>query len=87
MCDKKNAKYPLQKCQDETVKHKFDELHVELVDHIVKFCKENDIMVDNFSLTGDGLKDSIKFGEWTPFTDSCLCLGIERDGKPFLMSC
>ena len=67
-----NKKYPGQQCQDDLINQKFRELHKNVVDIIIQFCKENDILIDEFHLNANALKDSIKFGSWQPCTDSCL---------------
>ena len=60
-----------QKCQNEEIYEKFRKLHNKLVNEIVTFCKENNIEIDEFSLSADGVRESIKFGKWCPPTDSC----------------
>ena len=40
--------YPLQKSQDKDLKKKFDNLHVEIVNKVIDFCKENNIQSGNF---------------------------------------
>ena len=67
-----NKKFPLQICQDEEITKKFRDLHTELVNKIISFCKENNIIVDELHLNADCLEDSIKAGSWQPCTDSCL---------------
>lgn len=37
--------YPLQKSQDKDLKKKFDNLHVEIVNKVIDFCKENNIQI------------------------------------------
>lgn len=55
----------------EKVKKEWAELHVELVNKVVRFCKEHGIEdVDEFWLSADMLSESIKYGEWCPMTDS-----------------
>ena len=61
-----------QKCQNEEIDKKFRKLHNKLVNKIITFCKNNDIEIDEFSLSADGVRESIKYGEWCPSTDSCL---------------
>lgn len=63
-------KYYGQQCQDEDLNEKFRELHHELVNRIISFCKENDIVIDEFSLSADGLAESIPTGKWQACTDS-----------------
>ena len=62
--------YPLQKSQDRDLKKKFDNLHVEIVNKVIDFCKENNIQIDEFNIYADGVRESIPFGKWTPATDS-----------------
>ena len=63
-----------QKCQNEEIDEKFRKLHSKLVNEIVTFCKENNIQIDEFSLSADGVRESIKCGKWCPPTDSCFRL-------------
>lgn len=63
--------YPLQKSQDKDLKKKFDNLHVEIVNKVIDFCKENNIQIDEFNIYADGVRESIPFGKWTSVTDSC----------------
>ena len=45
-----NKKFPLQICQDEEITNKFRNLHTELVNKVISFCKENNIIVDELHL-------------------------------------
>lgn len=76
-----NRKYPMQKCQDDLVNQKFRVLHKQIVNAVIQFCKENNIMIDEFNLYADGLEDSIKHGQWCPSTDSCFRMdeSLERE--------
>lgn len=76
-----NRKYPMQHCQDDLVNQKFRVLHKQIVNAIIQFCKENNIMIDEFNLYADGLEDSIKHGQWCPSTDSCFRMDetLERE--------
>ena len=40
-----NKKFPLQICQDEEITKKFRNLHTELVNKVISFCKENNKQV------------------------------------------
>ena len=62
--------YPLQKSQDKDLNEKFYNLHVEIIDKVISFCKENNIEVDEFNIYADGVRESIPFGKWTSVTDS-----------------
>jgi hypothetical protein len=68
------GKYFGQQCQDDTLNQKFRELHYKLVDEIISFCKENNIVIDEFHLNADGVEGSIPFGKWQSCTDSYLSL-------------
>ena len=39
--NKYDKKFPLQICQDEEITNKFRNLHYEIVNKIISFCKEN----------------------------------------------
>ena len=65
-----DKKYPMQICQDDNLTRKFRELHKELVNKIISFCKENNISIDEFHLNADGVDGSIPYGEWQSCTDS-----------------
>ena len=65
-------KYPGQQCQDDLLNQKFRVLHKQIVNAIIQFCKENDIVIDEFQLNADCLEDSIKAGSWQACTDSSL---------------
>lgn len=69
-----NKKFPLQICQDEEITKKFRNLHTELVNKVISFCKENNIIVDDFHLNADGLAESILYGSWQSCTDSSFSL-------------
>lgn len=74
MEDMKTKKFPLQICQDEEITNKFRSLHAELVNKVIAFCKENNIIVDEFHLNADGLQGSIQYGEWESCTDSAFSM-------------
>lgn len=63
-------KYFGQQCQDDEINKKFRELHKKIVDEIISFCKENNIIVDEIHLNADGVAGSIPYGEWEACTDS-----------------
>lgn len=65
-------KFYMQQCQDEELTKKFRAFHEELVNKVISFCKDNNILIDEFHLNADALEDSIKFGSWQSCTDSCL---------------
>ena len=63
-------KYFGQQCQDDDINNKFRELHKKLVNEIISFCKENNIIIDEIHLNADGVAESIPYGEWQACTDS-----------------
>ena len=63
-------KYFGQQCQDEELNKKFRKFHEDIVNQIICFCKDNDIIIDEFNLSADGLEDSIENGSWQACTDS-----------------
>lgn len=61
-------------------------LHKEIVEKIIRFCKAHKLYdVDEFSITTDGLKQSIDSGFWTPYTDSSFSL-VNEDKKQVMLS-
>ena len=56
-------KYYGQQCQDDELNKKFRALHHELVNKIISFCKENNILIDEIHLNADGVDGSIPYGE------------------------
>lgn len=76
-------KYHWQTCQDEELNKKFCVLHHTLVNQIVEFCLENDIKIDDVHLDIDGLRYSIKFGQWTAATDSSLTMYRFDEEHPY----
>ena len=68
--EKYSREFPQQQCQDKELTKKFRDLHVKIVNEIISFCKENNFTVDELSLHADCLEESIKQGEWCPYTDS-----------------
>jgi hypothetical protein len=69
-----DKKYPMQICQDDNLTRKFRELHEELVNKIISFCKENNISIDEFHLNADDVNGSIPYGEWQSCTDSAFSM-------------
>lgn len=68
-----------EKCQDEKINYAFRNLHKNLVDEICGFFRVYGIEADDVVLSIDGLKESIKYGEWCPCTDSSLIAYKEED--------
>jgi len=62
--------FPFQQCQDAEINKKFRKLHKKIIDEIISFCKENNIVVDEIHLNADGVSGSIPYGSWQACTDS-----------------
>lgn len=75
-------KYSYQLCQDVNKTEAFRELHRKIVNEIVKFCKDNDVEIDEIHLSADGIRGSIPFGEWTAGTDSSFVMYQFDDEHP-----
>lgn len=76
----KNLQKTHIKMENTELNEKFRELHNELVNRVINFCKENNIDATDFALGADGLDDSIPYGYWTPGTDSSFGL-YRRNGR------
>lgn len=74
--------FPFQQCQDVEINKKFRELHKKIIDEIISFCKENNIIVDEIHLNADGVVESIPYGEWQACTDSYL--GLDKFTDEYL---
>lgn len=62
--------FPFQQCQNKEINMKFRELHKKIVDEIISFCKENNVVIDEIHLNADGVAGSIPYGSWQACTDS-----------------
>jgi len=67
-----DRKFPMQQCQDEKLTKSFRKLHHDVVNMIIKWCKDNNVVIDEFHLNADGVECSIPYGEWESCTDSSL---------------
>ena len=82
--------------RDPKLHEDFSKLHHDIVDMVIKFCKDHDLDVEEFSVHADGLLNSKEFGKWTCSTDSSMSMyvpvydeeaktsWVDRDGDPFL---
>lgn len=52
----------------------FWELHKEIVDKIMAFCKEYEVNAEECRLIVDGMKPSIEEGKWISASDSAITL-------------
>lgn len=81
-------KYFGQQCQDEELNKKFRKFHEDIVNQIICFCKDNNIIIDEFSLSADELEDSIERGSWQACTDSSFSfIKFDDDYKKAFMEC
>ena len=67
-------KYSYQICQDEKTIQEFSNLHHDIVNMVIKFCKDHELEVDEFYISADGLYGSLPFGSWQCFSDSSFSL-------------
>lgn len=59
--------------RDPELHNAFSKLHEDIVNMVIRFCKEHNITdVDEFHVGADGLRESIPYGEWCPCTDSSM---------------
>lgn len=87
-------KFAYQVCQDEQTDKDFKELHREIVNKIIKFCKEHNLIIDEFYINCDCLTHSIDQGNWVAGTDSSFSMykfdeehpNMKFDPKPILWS-
>jgi len=75
-------KYFGQQCQDDEINMKFKDLHKKIINEIIAFCKENNIVVDEIHLNADGVAESIPYGEWQACTDSYF--GLNKFSNEYL---
>ena len=78
-------KYPGQVCQDDKINEDFNKLHNDIVNSIIKFCKDNNLEINEVCIGIDGMKESIPHGEWMACTDSSFSMYATEE-KPFLWS-
>ena len=81
-----NRQFPGQQCQDPGLNERFRALHQELVNRVIAFCVQNNIVIDEFNLNADMLEWSIKAGKWIGFTDSSLVFDKKTDEYKEVMS-
>ena len=79
-------KYFGQQCQDDEINKEFRELHINLINQIIQFCKKHNIVVDEIHLNADGVAGSIPYGEWQACTDSYFGLDKHSDEYKEVMS-
>ena len=86
--EKDTRKFYGQQCQDEELNKKFRKFHEDIVNQIINFCKSNHILIDEFSLSADGLEGSIEKGSWQACTDSSFSFRkFDDDYKKAFMEC
>lgn len=69
--------------RDPELHEAFSKLHEDIVNMVIRFCKEHDLNdVDEFHVGADGIRGSIKYGEWCPCTDSYMSMyNLKHDEK------
>ena len=77
--------FEMEANKDPELHLKFVDLHTKIINEVVNFCKENNLAVDELSISATGLKESIDFGSWHPGTDSCMNL-VDESGATVLYS-
>lgn len=80
------TKYIWQTCQDEDLNYAFINLHHEIVDKIVKFCKDHNLEIDEAEISVDGIAGSIEYGSWQAFTDSTMTMFKDTRSVKDIMS-
>lgn len=74
----------LEKFKDPiTTSENINELHHILVQTCLDYMRKNNLTdIDEIHFTADGLSYSYEYGEWTPATDSSLCVvGLQIENK------
>lgn len=64
---------------------KFYDLHKQIMDLVIKFCKENNVTPEYVNFSADMLEPSINVGKWHPGTDSALTF-FDKYKLPILCS-
>ena len=81
-----NRQFPGQQCQDPGLNERFRALHQELVNRVIAFCVQNNVVIDEFNLNADMLEWSIKTGSWQCCTDSSLVFDKQTEEYKEVMS-
>ena len=82
-----DKKFYGQQCQDETITMEFRKLHQEIVNRIIKFCNDHDIMIDEVTMKIYDIDESIPYHSWQAPTDSALTFMKFSDDWKALMRC
>lgn len=61
-----------EKNRDPELHKAFGDLQERIVNEVIRFCRDHDLDVNEFSIRADGLRGSKPFGEWKAGTDSCM---------------
>lgn len=80
-----NRKYFGQQCQDDDINKEFRELHTNIINQIIQFCKKHNIDIDEIHLNADGVAGSIPYGEWQACTDSYF--GLDKFTEDYKKAC
>lgn len=69
------AVFKLETNRDPELHDAFSDLHEQIVNLVINFCKEHNLTdVDEFHVGANGIKDSIPYGVWCPCTDSSMSI-------------
>jgi hypothetical protein len=91
---KEQNNYSWQICQDIETNDDFRKLHHDIVNQIIKFCRNHDIEIDDFCISADGVRGSIPYEHWQACTDSSFAMyafdeehpNMKSEPKPYLLS-
>ena len=76
-----------QQCQDKNITMAFRKLHNEIVDRIIKFCNDYNIMIDEVTMKIYDIDESIPYHSWQAPTDSALTFMKFSDDYKSIMNC
>lgn len=69
------AVFKLETNRDPELHDAFSDLHEQIVNLVINFCKEHNLTdVDEFHVGANGIKGSIPYGVWCPCTDSSMSI-------------
>lgn len=69
------AVFKLETNRDPELHDAFSDLHEQIVNLVINFCKEHNLTdIDEFHVGADGIKGSIPYGVWCPCTDSSMSI-------------
>jgi len=69
------AVFKLETNRDPELHDAFSDLHEQIVNLVINFCKEHNLTdIDEFHVGADGIKGSIPYGVWCSCTDSSMSI-------------